>query len=186
MALDTLVYRDELMKAMELLAQDERTIFLGQTVGYPGSRFTYGTLEKVPFSKRIEMPVAEEFQMGASIGLALAGYIPISIYPRFDFLLLAANQLVNHLDKMEEMSSGQFKPKVIIRTIIGSRHPYPGPQHCQDHTDAFKLMLTNVDVVRLNEARDIVPAYQRALENERSTLLIEIGDLSIKKVQKYA
>ena len=40
--------------------------------------------------------------MGMSIGLALNGYIPITCFPRFDFLILAFNQLVNHLDKIKK------------------------------------------------------------------------------------
>lgn len=181
MSIDALVYRDELIKAMEMLSQDERTIFIGQTVAYPGSRFTYGTLEKVPQEKRIEMPVTENMQMGISTGLALAGYIPISIYPRVDFLLYAGDQLVNHLDKLNERSQGRFNPKVIIRAVIGGRNPYPGPQHCQDHTEAFRLMLTNVDVVRIDDAIQILPTYRSALESSRSTLVIEQGDLSSQK-----
>ena len=51
--------------------------------------------------------------MGISTGLALNGFIPVSCYPRFDFLILALNQLVNHLDKLDKMSSKQLKAKVI-------------------------------------------------------------------------
>ena len=53
--------------------------------------------------------------MGISTGLALSGYVPVTCYPRFDFLLLAMNQLVNHLDKIRVMSNNEFQPKVIIR-----------------------------------------------------------------------
>ena len=174
-------YRGALKQAMEMLAQDERVIFLGQTVGYSGSRYTYGTLEDVAREKRIELPIMEEAQMGISTGLALAGYIPVSIYPRCDFLLLAANQLINHLDKMAEMSEGEFNPRVIIRAVVGGREPvYPGPQHCQDHTEQFRSMLHNVDVVKLTDYREIVPAYRKALNNDRSTLLIDFGDLHFK------
>ena len=60
--------------------------------------------------------------MGISTGLALQGYIPITCYPRFDFLILAMNQLVNHLDKIRHMSFDEFKPRVIIRTSIGSKN----------------------------------------------------------------
>ncbi len=171
-------YCTELKRAMEYLAQDERTLFLGQTVAHPGSRFTYKTFVDIPLEKRLELPIMEEAQMGISTGLALAGYIPVSIYPRFDFLLLAANQLVNHLDKMEAMSEGQFTPKVIIRTVVGATLPiHPGPQHAQDHTEAFRRMLTNVDVVRLESPEAIMPAYQAALASPRSTLLVELGNL---------
>ncbi|MEK6879722.1 MAG: hypothetical protein AABY22_08955 [Nanoarchaeota archaeon] len=171
-------YRAEVTRAMEYLADDPRTIFLGQTVGYPGSRFTYGTLQNIPIEKRIELPIMEEIQMGMSTGLALGGYIPISIYPRFDFLLLAQNQLVNHLDKLEQMSQGEFKPKVIIKTIVGSRSPLdPGPQHYQDHTEAFRKLLTNIDVIKLEREEDVFSSYVAALNSDRSSLLIELGEL---------
>ena len=52
--------------------------------------------------------------MGMCAGLSLEGYVPISIYPRFNFMMLAINQLVNHIDKMKEMSKGMLIPKVII------------------------------------------------------------------------
>ena len=47
----------------------------------------YNTLVKVP-KKKIEMPVFEDVQMGLSLGMALNGYVPISCFPRFDFLIL--------------------------------------------------------------------------------------------------
>ena len=50
-------------------------------------------------------------------------------------MILAMNQLVNHLDKMQVMSEGLFKPKVIIRVAIGSKKPLNGGvQHTQNYT----------------------------------------------------
>lgn len=170
------MYKDELAKAMNLLAVDDRVLFLGQSVKYAGQTMT-PTLRDVPASKKLELPIMEDAQLGLSIGLSLEGFVPVSLFSRFDFLILACNQLVNHLDKIEELSRGHFKPKVIIRTIVGSTKPlYPGPQHCQDHTEGLRRMLTNVDVVKLTMASEIVPAYTRALEREGSTLLVEEAD----------
>jgi len=171
-------YKENVRSAMKILGEDQRTIFIGQTVGVRGSP-VYGTLEDVVDpQKRIELPIMEETQMGMSIGLSLEGYIPISIYPRWDFLILATNQLVNHLDKMEEFSQGRYKPKVIIKTMIGSQYPlYPGPQHIQDHTESFRKMLTNIDVVKLDKAKDVLPVYKKALQSEKSTLIVEHVDL---------
>lgn len=170
-------YIDKIKKAMKILGEDERTIFLGQTVNYKGSP-VYVTLEGIAQEKRIELPIMEEVQMGMSTGLALEGYIPVSIYPRFDFLTLATNQLVNHLDKIKELSNGRLNPKVIIRTMIGSKKPlYPGPQHFQDHTEAYKKMLTNVDVIKLENKEEIISEYQKALEKNQSTLFIEPVEL---------
>ncbi|HJX13224.1 MAG TPA: hypothetical protein VJ377_06815 [Dehalococcoidales bacterium] len=171
---NVLNYKEEIRKAMKMLAADDRVIFIGQNVIYSGAVAIHLTLVDIPEEKKFELPVAEDMQMGLSIGLSLEGYIPVSIFPRMDFLIVAANQLVNHLDKIEEMSSGRFKPKIIIRTGIGGTKPLnPGLQHCQDHTTALECLLTNVDVVKLVNPEAIVPSYQRALESERSTILVE-------------
>src|SRR3989344_2155623 len=172
-----MTYKDEVIKAMELLARDKRTLFLGQSVTFPGS-VVFGTLGTIDNSKKIELPIMEEAQAGMAIGLSLKGYVPVSIYPRMDFMWRAADQLVNHLDKIDEMSDGKFKPKVIIRTLVGSKTPfYPGLQHCSDYTDVFKLLFKNIDVVKLEKKEDIIPAYEKALKSNKSTILIEISDL---------
>jgi pyruvate/2-oxoglutarate/acetoin dehydrogenase E1 component len=81
-------YFDELCRAMEFLARDERTMFLGQAVACPGTAMT-NTLKNVPHDKLLELPVTEELQMGVSTGLALTGLVPVTIYPRWNFLLCA-------------------------------------------------------------------------------------------------
>ena len=171
-------YADELTKTMDFLSKDPRTIFLGQAVEYPGTAMT-GTLKNVPKDKLYEIPVAEEMQLGITNGLALNNYIPISIFPRWNFLLLATNQLINHLDKFHVMSQGQFKTKVIIRTSVGSQRPlHPQQQHVGDFTEAFKKVLTTVEIIRLKEVSDIFPSYKKALNREdgKSTILVEYGD----------
>lgn len=179
-----MTYFDELRSAMLMLSSHEQTVFLGQSVRYD-SNAMFRTLQTetgasiVPMSKRIELPVIEDFQMGLCIGMALQGYIPVSIFPRIDFLLLAANQLVNHLDKIP--LTGGFRPAVIIRTAIGSSYPFDsGVQQSQDHTHAFKSMLQTVEVISLNSKFDVLKGYQRALERAQkgnSTLVIERQDL---------
>lgn len=162
-------YQKELCEAMQELAMDERVVFLGQGVGAAGT-FMSTTLELVPLDKRIELPVAEELQLGMSIGMALAGIVPVSIYPRFNFLLLAMNQLVNHLNVM--------LPHVIVRVGVGSTIPLdPGPQHKGELTEAFRLLMPNTTIVRLDSAEQIIPEYRNALERNGPTILVEIADL---------
>lgn len=171
-------YFNELCAAMNYLSQDPRTIFLGQAVVAKGTAMTT-TIGMIPESKKIEMPVAEEMQMGISTGLALAGLVPVSFYPRWNFMLLATNQLVGHLDKISQMSEGGYQPKVIIRVGVGSERPlHPQCQHIGDFSDAFRLMLTTVEVIQLKEPEDIFPAYEKALTrvDGRSTILVEYGD----------
>jgi len=176
-------YFDELKRSMEWLAMDTRTVFLGQAVEVPGTAMS-NTLSGIPLDRRLELPVAEEMQMGMTVGLALQGQVPVSIYPRWNFLLLAVNQIVNHLDKLQIMSAGRCRPKAIIRTGIGSERPlHPQHQHVGDFTEAFRLMCSTVEVIRLDEPEQIFPAYEKALlrDDGRSTLLVEWGDYYAEK-----
>ena len=171
-------YFDELKRSMTWLGEQPDTIFIGQAVDYPGTAMT-NTLVDVDNSKLLEMPVSEEMQMGITTGLAVKGKVPISIYPRWNFLFCAVNQLVNHLDCLHQCSHGEYTPKVIIRTSIGSIRPLnPQSQHTGDYTKEFKSMLSNVCVERLDNPEDIFPAYQKAyLRTDRKpTLLVEWGD----------
>tara|TARA_B100001750_G_scaffold239531_1_gene247723 strand:- start:179 stop:715 length:537 start_codon:yes stop_codon:yes gene_type:complete len=176
-------YVTELTKSMDFLAKDKRIIFLGQAVAYPGTGMT-NTLKNVSKEKLYELPVAEEMQMGLTIGLALNNFIPVSIYPRWNFLLLATNQLVNHLDKIKVMSNGKFKTKAIIRTSVGSERPlHPQYQHVGDFTDSIQKVCKEIEIIRLEEAREILPAYKKALTREdgKSTILVEYGDFYNEK-----
>ncbi len=167
-------YKKQTKKAMEMLAKNRKTVFIGQTVLYPGSPM-YASLKDIALEKRIELPVAENMQMGMSIGLSLEGYVPISIYPRIDFLICGIDQLVNHLDKVEEMSHGEFKPKVIVRTQIGNKEPlYPGIQHCSDYTNALEVICKNINVLKIKTAEEVMPAYRQALDSDKSTILVEV------------
>lgn len=151
-------------------------MFIGQAVEYAGTAMT-NTLKDVSKEQLLELPVFEDTQMGMTLGLALAGFIPVSIYPRWNFLICATNQLVNHVDKITMMSD--FKPRIIIRTSIGSERPlHPQHQHVGDYTNAFRLMCQNVDVIRLEEPEDIIPAYAKAYERKdgKATVLVEYGD----------
>ena len=115
--------------------------------------------------------------MGMSTGMAMNGLVPISCFPRFDFFMRCMDALVNHLDKMQNMTEETFKPKVIMRTSIGSTNPLNGGvQHTNNYTEPFKQILTEVDVVLLNEPEEIFPAFENAYNRDGSSLIIEWGD----------
>ena len=176
-------YFDELKRSMEWLAEKEDTLFLGQAVEYPGTALT-NTIANVDKSKLLEMPVNEEMQMGMTLGMALNGTVPVSFFPRWNFIILAANQLVNHIDKINIMSDGGYKPKIIIRTAIGSQRPlHPQHQHISDFTAGFKALCDYVDIIRLEEPHQIFNAYKYAYErtDNRPTLLVEWGDFYSEK-----
>ena len=163
-------FKKAVNEAMLRLAADSRTVFVGQSVRYDGAA-VFDSLDGVPMDKRLEMPVVEDFQMGFCTGLALLGKIPICIFPRMDFMLLCMNQLVNHLDKLPLFG---WHPKVIIRTMVGQTHPLnAGPQHTQNHTNAFVNMLMTIPVVQIMKASEVAGLYQFAWEHTRPVVIVE-------------
>ncbi len=176
-------YFDEIKRSMEYLSTKNDVVFLGQAVKVPGTAMR-NTLVDVNDDKLLELPVAEEMQMGMAIGMSLNGIVPICIYPRWNFLLLAINQLVNHLDKLNEISDGKIISKVIIRTAIGSIRPLdPQAQHSGDFTSSVKSMCNNINVVNISNTEDIYEAYKFAYSrtDNVSSLIVETADFYNEK-----
>ena len=171
-------YSEEIVKAMSMLADNPKTIFIGQAVEYEGTGL-YDSLSHLPENKRMELPVAEYLQSGLANGMAIEGLIPVSTFPRWNFLLMGTDQIINHLDKFKSMSNGKLTPKVIIRVAVGSEQPVdPQCQHKGNFAEAFRNMTTNTEIIELNEAEDILPAYTKALNRKDNvnTILVEFAD----------
>ena len=168
---------------MDFLASKEDSIFIGQTTVWPGTA-CHKSFVDVDKSKKVEMPIFESTQMGMAIGLGLQGYTVLNLFPRLNFMLTAIDPLVGFLDKIDEISKKEFKCRVITRTVIGSEKPlWPGAQHLSpknhgpcDYTEALRLMCSSINVVRLDTAEQIFPAYQAAYESDKSSLIIEFAD----------
>ena len=172
-------YFNQLVEAMKLLEQHPKTIFIGQAIQYEGTGL-YDSLQCISNTKKMEFPVAEYLQCGAANGLAINGMVPVSVFPRWNFLLMGTDQIVNHLDKFTSLSNGKCTPTVIIRVAVGSEIPVdPQCQHKGNFANAFRCMLKNIDVVELLNADDIIPAYTTAINNigRKSTILVEFADL---------
>ena len=175
-------YFEEIKKSMTFLSKEKKTIFIGQSVEYPGTAM-FNTLNQISKKKRYELPVTEELQMGVTLGLALAGYIPVSIYPRWNFLLLGLNQLVNHIDKFQMMTKENSMPNIIIRTSIGSERPlHPQHQHVGDFTKPISDMCSNINIVRLKKTKNIFSSYKESIKPSSGvTILVEYGDFYNEK-----
>ena len=169
--MENTIYKDELTKSMNYLALQDNTIFVGQQIVYKGNPMST-TLEEVPKEKMIETPVLEEVQLGMSTGLSITGMCVVSFYPRWDFVICAANQLINHLDKFKHMTG--YDSHVIIRVGKGSDDPLdPGVQHKADYTDEFKSMLDYVDIINFYDKSNIYETYKKAYENKKPVILVE-------------
>ena len=168
-------YKDALTNAMTFLAEKQDTIFIGQQIVYAGNPMST-TLGDVPKEKMIEVPVMEETQMGMTLGLAITGKHVISFYPRWDFIVSAANQLINHVDKFEVMTGKKLN--IIIRLGKGSDKPLdPGHQHKGNYLEEFKSLCKNIEFHDLKTPNDIELAYKYVTTEGGIHVLVEYPEL---------
>jgi pyruvate/2-oxoglutarate/acetoin dehydrogenase E1 component len=171
-------YKDALSNAMKQLGEQDNVIFIGQQIVYAGNPMST-TLNDVPKEKMVELPVMEETQMGMSLGIAMTGKTVVTFYPRWDFIICAANQLVNHIDKYELMTGK--KANILIRLGKGSDKPLdPGHQHKGNYYDEFKSICKNINFHDLKNWEDIEVAYQNAYKNGGIHCLVEYPELYYK------
>ena len=169
-------YSKEIIKSMKFLSSKKETIFLGQSVIFPGN-LLYKTLNPIKKNKKIELPVFEEVQMGMSLGMAINGMFPVTCFPRFDFLLCAMNQLVNHSDKISIMTKGQYSPRMIIRVLVGAKSPLDGgEQHTQNYVEELKKIFKTIKVFDLHDENKVFSSYNEAYKNKKINLLVEYSE----------
>ena len=113
----------------ELLADDDRVVLLGEDLHDPGGgafRVTAGLSTAFP-NRVLSTPISEAAIVGTAIGLALAGMRPIVEVMVGDFLMLAADQLLNQAVKLATDVGGV---PLVVRTASGGGRGY-GPTHSQ-------------------------------------------------------
>lgn len=166
-----MIVKDSITDSMKWLADKKDTVFLGENIINSGR--IYGTLNKVPIEKCIEMPVAENLIAGCAIGLAIRGYHPICIFQRMDFMYIAADAIINHACLIPKMSGGSVKLPIIFRTIKGSLNDkfYVGMQHSKDLTKVFE---DHIDILRVpSSVRCIENVYKVAYRRNAPCLIVE-------------
>lgn len=168
-------YKDALTEAMTFLGKKDDTVFIGQQIVYAGNPMST-TLGDVSKDKMIELPVMEETQMGMSMGIAMTGKTVITFYPRWDFIILASNQLINHVDKFELMTGSTIN--LIIRLGKGSDKPLdPGHQHKGNYFEEFKSMCPHIKFHNLLSKDDILSTYKSAYEQGGVHVIVEYPEL---------
>jgi MoaA/NifB/PqqE/SkfB family radical SAM enzyme len=169
-----LTYQEAIKQSMEEIAKDPKAIFLGYNVKYGNKG--YGTLGNISTEQILETPLAENLMGGLAMGLSLEGFKPVLFFERHDFILNALDNIVNHIDKIEKMSYGEFKAPVLIRATVGSKYPlYPGPQHTQDFTKAFEELVC-MPVYKPLNSREMLETYNRLKNFNSPAIIIEEKD----------
>ena len=171
-----MTYKEAIIKATQKLALDSNTIFMGYNVK---NGLANGTFKGISDTQLFETPVAENLILGLATGMSLQNYLPIVYIERFDFILNALDSIVNHLDKIYNLSHGNFKPRVILKVAVGIKNKplYSGPTHTQDFTEAMQHLVSfPVIILRLSK-QHIFDTYEMAKNSSASTMIIEEKEL---------
>jgi hypothetical protein len=166
-------YKESVTKAMTEMG-DEGFIFIGYSL-VPGDAM--GTLKNVSNDQKIETPVAENLMVGLAIGMSFEGFKPVVYFERHDFMLVAADAIGNHVDKIERISHGEFKVPVVLKTVVDDGGLfYSGPTHSQDFTETFKAMV-NFPVLTADTPEKALDVYRYAKDSDSPVMVVEYKSL---------
>jgi hypothetical protein len=162
-------YKEAVKVAMQELAQ-EGAIFIGYNVRKGDAM---GTLLGVPEDQKIETPVAENLMAGLAIGMSFEGFKPVLYFERHDFMMVAMDAIVNHVDKIERISHGEFKVPIIIRAVTADAGPfYSGITHSQDFTELFRKAV-DFPVIDPLDGPQVLKAFREASKSGQPAMIIE-------------
>ena len=103
------------------MRKDPRVVVMGEDVGKVGGvfRVTQGLFDEFGDDRVIDTPLSEGGIIGAAIGMALYGLVPVPEIQFSDFIFPAYDQIVSELAKYRYRSGGEYTSKLVIRTPVG-------------------------------------------------------------------
>ena len=157
----------------EEMARDKNVLILGEDVGVLGGNFktAMGLQEKYGDLRVKDTPISENSFLGMSLGMALTGLRPIVEIMFSDFLLLAADQLLNQIAKIRYMSGGQVKVPLTVRTTIGAGRS-SAAQHSQS-LHAIMCHIPGLKVVIPSSAAEAKGLLKTAIREDNPVVFIE-------------
>lgn len=118
-----MTYRDALRAGIrEEMLRDERVFLLGEDIALNwGGAFkvTKGLAEEFGEVRVRDTPISENTIVGAAVGAAITGLIPIAEIMFGDLIALAMDQVCNQAAKMRYMFGGQTSVPLVLRTPFG-------------------------------------------------------------------
>jgi pyruvate dehydrogenase E1 component beta subunit len=155
------------------MARDERMIILGEDVGESGGVFraTDKLQERFGSDRVVDMPVSEAGIIGASIGLAGSGLVPVAEIQFLGFAQQGFHQLGNQLARMRYRTNGALTMPVTIRAPYGG-----GVRTPELHSDAFEALFTHapgMKVVAPATAADAKGLLTAAIRDPDPVLVLE-------------
>lgn len=155
------------------MERDERVMVLGEDVGTLGGvyRATEGLIERFGPDRVVDTPIAEASIIGASVGLAASGVVPVAELQFLGFGHLAFHQVAHQLARLRYRSQGRLTAPVTIRAPFGG-----GVRALEIHSDAYESMYANVPglkVVAPATANDAKGMLLSSIRDEDPVLFLE-------------
>jgi len=133
---------------------DPRVVLLGEDVGKVGGvfRVTSGLYNEFGKERVIDTPLTENGIVGAAVGMAMYGMIPVPEIQFADFIWPAYEQIVNELSKYRYRSGGEYSAGLVIRTPVGGG--IRGGHYHSQHPETQFVCLPGIKTVIPSNAAD--------------------------------
>ena len=151
-----LTYREAVRDGMsQAMRADDRIFVMGEDIAEMGGSMgvTHGMLDEFGPERVRNTPISEIAIVGAGIGAAIQGMLPIVEIMYEDFLTISMEQIVNQAAKHRTMSGGQMTVPLTIRTQGGAGWS-PGAQHAQQ-LEAWFVHVPGLKVVFASTPEDV-------------------------------
>ncbi|MDP6381306.1 MAG: transketolase C-terminal domain-containing protein [Phycisphaerae bacterium] len=156
---------------------DDRVFVAGEEVGHMGGgayKATKGLSEIYP-GRILDTPISEAGFSGFGCGAAMAGLRPIIEIMFPDFVLVAADQVLNHVGKLRHMYGGEAPIPIVFRTRCAIGFGYGG-QHSGDPVGIFALF-PGWRIVAPVTPYDYIGMFNSAMRCEDPVLVLEHASL---------
>ncbi len=129
------------------MSRDPRVVVLGEDVGKVGGvfRVTAGLFDEFGDDRVIDTPLSEGGIIGAAVGMALYGLVPIPEIQFSDFIFPAYDQIVSELAKYRYRSGGEYPCNMVIRTPVGGG--IRGGHYHSQHPESLFIHVAGLKVV---------------------------------------
>ncbi len=156
----------------QALAADERVLLLGEDIADPGaSGPTAGLSSRHGADRVLDTPISEAAIVGAAIGAALDGLLPVAEIMIMDFIGIAADQIINHAAKLRFMSAGRTTVPLTVRTqVYGGLGT--GATHSQS-LEAWFMHIPGLKVIVPSTPRDGKGLLTSAIFDEDPCIFVE-------------
>jgi len=131
-----MTFLESVHAALTEALEDASVLLLGQLVKYGLGGMTKGLADRYP-QQVITMPTCENLLNASAMGLSLAGFRPIVVHERMDFLAVGMDPLVNHIP-VWPMRTKMNLPLVVI-AVVG-KGKGQGPQHSKNLAPWFRTL----------------------------------------------